>query len=81
MASQSRCALCSLATHSTESAAPLVKGIVCGDCLSHVEKFRLRHAIASIEVRVVRDEKSCLVRQGELIDTDFNNMVWTNISG
>ena len=79
MASQSRCALCSIATYSTESAAPLVKGTVCGDCVSHVERFRLRHAIASIEV--VRDGKSCLVRQEELTDADFDSMVWTTISG
>ena len=45
--------------------------------MSHVERFRLRHAIASIEV--VRDGKSCLVHQEELTGADFDSMVCDGI--
>ena len=79
MDSQSRCALCSIATHiPTKGAAPLTKGVVCLDCWPHVERFRLRHAPASIEV--VRGGTSYYVAEEKLSDSDFETMVWTTIS-
>ena len=73
-----RCALCSIVEHNlTKGAEPLTKGVVCGDCWPHVEKFHLRHAPASIEV--IRKGGKCSVTGEELCDSDFENMVWTKI--
>ena len=73
-----RCALCSIVTHSlAESAAPLTKGVVCGDCWPHVQRYRLRRAPAAIVV--IREGTSYSVTEDELSDSDFENTVWTNI--
>ena len=77
--SQSRCAMCSVATQSQKSAEPLAKGIVCGDCWKHVEKYRLRNGYAIASIEAERDGKSCFVDQKDLLSSDFNNMVWTTI--
>ena len=82
--SQSYCAMCSIATQSQKSAEPLAKGVVCGDCWPHVEKYRLR-GLTPIElwftatIEAERDGKSCIVDETELVNSDFNNMVWTTI--
>ena len=77
--SQSCCAMCSVATQSQKSAEPLAKGIVCGDCWKHVEKYRLRNGYATASIEAERDGKSCIVDEKDLLSSDFNNMVWTTI--
>ena len=56
----------------------MVKGVACADCWPHVDKFRVRNATPSIHIEAVRNGAKCYVN--ELIDSDFENMVWTAIS-
>ena len=42
--------MCSIATQSQKSAEPLAKGVVCGDCWPHVEKYRLRNGYATASI-------------------------------
>jgi len=78
MNSHARCALCNCTQGPLRSAVPLVKGVACADCWPHVDKFRVRNATPSIHIEAVRNGAKCYVN--ELIDSDFENMVWTAIS-
>ena len=71
--------MCSVATQSQKSGEPLAKGVVCADCWPHVEKYRLRNGYATASIEAARDGKSYFVDEKELLNSDFDNMIWTTL--